>query len=192
MDNTAGSLTQLQKSVIIGTVLGDGYIRKLKGRKNAFLEINHSFKQREYVDWKYSVLENLTISKPKARKGNGNRIAYRFYTKQLAELTEIMNMFYVGNKKVIPDIKLDPITLAIWFMDDGSRCRGSDVYLNTQQFTKDDQNKLLKSLQSIGLEASLNKDKGYYRIRFLKSSIPRLHELISQYIIPSMKYKIEL
>jgi hypothetical protein len=192
MDNTAGSLTQLQKSVVIGTVLGDGYIRKLKGRKNAFLEINHSFKQREYVDWKYSVLENLTTSKPKARKGNGNRVAYRFYTKQLSELTEIMSMFYVGNKKVIPDIKLDPITLAIWFMDDGSRCRGSDVYLNTQQFTKDDQNKLLKSLQSVGLEASLNKDKGYYRIRFLKSSIPRLHELIGQYIIPSMKYKIEL
>lgn len=50
MDNTVGSLTQLQKSVVIGTMLGDGYIRKMKGRKNAFLEINHSLKQKEYVD----------------------------------------------------------------------------------------------------------------------------------------------
>lgn len=192
MDNTAGSLTQLQKAVVIGSMLGDGYIRKIKGRKNAFLEINHSFKQKEYVDWKYSVLENLTKSKPKMRLGKANRIAYRFYTKQLSELTEIMNKFYVGNKKIIPEIKLDPITLAVWYMDDGSRCRQSDVYLNTQQFDVDDQNKLLRLLKSVGLDATLNKDKEYYRIRFLKSSISRLYKLIGEFIVPSMKYKIGL
>jgi LAGLIDADG DNA endonuclease family len=192
MDNTAGSLTQLQKAVVVGSMLGDGYVRKMKGRKNAFLEINHSFKQKEYVDWKYSVLENLTKSKPKMRLGKANRVAYRFYTKQLPELTEIMNKFYAGNKKIIPKIRLDPITLAVWYMDDGSRCRQSDVYLNTQQFDVDDQNKLLRLLKSVGLEATLNKDKEYYRIRFLKSSIPRLYKLIGEYIIPSMKYKIGL
>lgn len=192
MDNTAGSLTQLQKSLIIGTLLGDVYIRKLKGRKNAFLEVNHSFSQKEYVDWKYNVLKNLTISKPKMRRGNGNRIAYRFYTKQLPELTEIMNMFYIGNKKIIPNIKLDPIMLAVWFMDDGSRSRESDVYLNTQQFNENDQRSLLESLKLLGLYARLNKDKEYYRIRFMKSSIPRLHDLICEHIIPSMKYKIGL
>jgi hypothetical protein len=77
-------------------------------------------------------------------------------------------------------------------MDDGSRCRQSDVYLNTQQFDVDDQNKLLRLLKSIGLEATLNRDKEYYRIRFLKSSISRFYELIGEYIIPSMKYKIGL
>ena len=164
MDNTAGSLTQLQESLIIGTLLGDGYIRKLKGRRDAFLEINHSFAQKEYVDWKYDVLKNLTISKPKVRYGKEGRIAYRFYTKQLPELTHIMNMFYIENKKIIPNIKLSPIVLAIWFMDDGSRCRKDDVYLNTQQFDKDDQYNLLKSLKLLGLDARLYKDKEYYRI----------------------------
>jgi len=38
MDNTAGSLTQLQKSFIIGTLLGDGYLRQIKGRKMHFLK----------------------------------------------------------------------------------------------------------------------------------------------------------
>ena len=28
MDNTVGSLTQFQKSVIKGTILGDGYLRR--------------------------------------------------------------------------------------------------------------------------------------------------------------------
>ena len=42
MVNTVGSLTQEQKSIIIGSILGDRYLRIVSGRKNAFLEINHS------------------------------------------------------------------------------------------------------------------------------------------------------
>ena len=38
MDNTVGSLTQLQRSVIIGSILGDGYIRIFPGRKNALMD----------------------------------------------------------------------------------------------------------------------------------------------------------
>ena len=192
MDNTAGSLTQLQKSFVIGTLLGDGYIRQVKGRKNAFLEVNHSITQKEYVEWKYNILKNLTRSGPKSRNGNGNRIAYRFFTKQHPEFTEIMDMFYKDKKKRIPNLKLDPLILAIWFMDDGSRCSKENVYLNTQQFSKEDQYKLLKLLEQVGLEGTLNKDKEYYRIRFRTSSIPRLFQIIGEYIIPSMKYKIGL
>jgi len=53
MDNTVGSLTQFQKFVIIGSILGDGYIRIIPGRQDAFLEINHSLKAKKYVDWKF-------------------------------------------------------------------------------------------------------------------------------------------
>ena len=55
MDNTVGSLTQFQESVIIGTILGDGYLRIIPGRKNAFLEINHAFREKSYVDWKFKI-----------------------------------------------------------------------------------------------------------------------------------------
>jgi hypothetical protein len=192
MDNTAGSLNQLQKSFLIGTLLGDGYIRQVKGRRNAFLEVNHSISQKEYVEWKYEILKNLTRSEPKSRKGNGNRIAYRFFTKQHPEFTKTMDLFYKDKKKCIPDLVLDPISLAVWFMDDGSRCNKDNVYLNTQQFSKDDQYKLLKILEKMGLSGTLNKDKEYYRIRFTSSSIPKLFGIIEKYIIPSMKYKIGL
>jgi len=66
-----GSLTQEQKSLIIGTILGDGYLRIIPRRKNAFLEVNHSANQRDYVDWKYSILRSIVKSGPKLRKGNG-------------------------------------------------------------------------------------------------------------------------
>ncbi len=192
MDNTVGSLTQQQKSLIIGTLLGDGYLRIFQGRKNALLEINHSFTQKEYVDWKYEILKNISGSPPKARKGNGSRIAYRFYSKQLPELTALYRLFYKKKRKVIPRaITLDPMSLAVWFMDDGSRSRSTDIYLNTQQFNVRDQRKLVQALERLGLEATLNKDKSYYRLRFLKHSLPKLRALLIEGIIPSMKYKIE-
>jgi len=191
MDNTVGSLTQLQKSVIIGSLLGDGYIRQMSGRKDAFLEINHSISQREYVDWKYSVLENISGRAPTARNGNGRRIAYRFYTRQLPEMTELMNIWYQNGTKIVPDdLELNPIILSIWFMDDGSMCRESDVYLNTQQFKSASQQALVEKLGALGLQVTLNKDKQYHRIRFLKSSVPVLKNIISAHVIPSMQYKL--
>lgn len=193
MDNTVGSLTQEQKSIIIGSILGDGYLRIIKGRKDAFLEINHSIEQRKYVEWKYQKLKNLVGGLPKSRRGNGKRIAYRFYTKQHPELTKLLHQFYQNGKKIFPEkLILNPVMLAVWFMDDGSKCRTSDVYLNTQQFDDESQQRIIKALHRIKLSARLNKDKFYFRIRFLKSNLPKLNNIIKQYIIPSMRYKIEL
>ncbi|MCL4405278.1 hypothetical protein M1295_01745 [Patescibacteria group bacterium] len=193
MDNPVGSLTKFQKSVILGSILGDGYVRQFPGRKNALLEINHSYTQKEYVDWKYSILRNVVLSEPKMRKTNGKRIAYRFYTQQLPELTNLIESFYPNGKKVIPkSLELDSIALSVWFMDDGSCCSDSDYYLNTQQYLIQDQKILLKGLKGLGLDANLNRDKEYQRIRFLKSSIPKLKELITKNIIDSMRYKIRL
>ena len=191
MDNTVGSLTKLQKSILIGSILGDGYVRILPRSTNAILEINHSFRQKEYVDWKYASLKEICASPPKIRKGNGNRIAYRFYTKQLPEITKLYALFYREKNKIIPDnLKIDEISLAVWYMDDGGRCGSSNYYLNTQQFSPSDQQKLLELLKNFGLEASLNKDKKYSRIRFHISSVPKLKNLIGTILISSMKYKL--
>lgn len=191
MDNTVGSLTRLQKSIIIGTILGDGYLRILPRSINAILEINHSAKQKEYVDWIYSKLRNVVVSSPKTRKGNGGRIAYRFYTKQLPEITHLYKIFYKDGQKIIPEhLSLDAISLAVWYMDDGSRCGDINFYLNTQQFCSADQEKLRNSLEKLGLATTLNKDKKYHRIRFYKSSITPLKKLIGSIVIPSMQYKL--
>ena len=193
MGNTVGSLTQLQRSIIIGTILGDGYLRIVSGRRNALLEINHALSQKKYVDWKYKMLEVFCKSGPKQRRSNGTRIAYRFTTRQHPELTKLHQAFYKEGGKSIPDnLTLDPIMLAVWFMDDGSRCRESDVYLNTQQFSRRDQERLKEILLTFGIKSSLNKDKKYTRIRIKKSSVPFLYQQISPYIVPSMTYKIGL
>ena len=191
MDNTVGSLTQLQRSVSIGSILGDGYLRIVPNRHDAFLEINHSIKAKEYVDWKYSVLKNICKSPPKAIIIDDRRTAYRFFTKQTQELTELFKLFYSNGRKIIPtSLELNPVILAVWFMDDGSKSRKHDVYLNTQQFSFNDQKIILAKLRDLGIKARLNKDKSYHRIRFLKESVAKLNGIIYPYIIPAMRYKL--
>ena len=191
MVNTVGSLTQFERSIIIGSLLGDGYMRIIPGRNDAFLEINHSIKAKDYVDYKYESLKSICSSGPKERPTNDGRVAYRFFTKQHKELTEIYNRFYKNNKKIIPkDLVLDPVVLSVWYMDDGSKCRDHDIYLNTQQFSINDQNILLTKLRLVGIDARLNKDKKYHRIRILKTSIKKFMEIISPHIFKSMQYKL--
>lgn len=190
MGNTVGSLTKEQKSIIIGSILGDGYLRIVPKRKNAFLEINHSISQKDYVDWKYSKLGDLINNPPKERKGVGNRIAYRFFAKQHSELTELYLRFYSNGNKIIPNLELNPLMIAVWFMDDGSKSHKT-YYINTQGFDYLSQKKLIKLLEKqYKIKSTLNKDKNYYRIRIKQDDTERFKELIIDYIIPGMRYKL--
>ena len=183
-----GSLTEEQKSILVGCLLGDGAMRK---KKNALLEINHCFAQKSLVDWKLSKFARLVKTLPKKRNGNGRRVAYRFVTRSLPILTPFYDWFFLNNKKIIPiDLKLDPLSMAVWFMDDGSKTYSS-VYLNTQQFTLDEQLYLVGLLKKqFGIESRLNKDKSYFRIRILTKSSKKFINLIEPHVLEEFRYKI--
>lgn len=152
--NTEGSLSKAQKAIIVGSLLGDGYMRC---KINAHLEVNHAYSQKEYVDWKYKQLKNLVRTPPIKRRGNRGRVAYRFTTRSLPSITRFYKKFYKDGRKIVPkDIELKPLTLAIWFMDDGSRC-GNQLYFNTQQFLKENQKRLIQKLKNQwGVKSRLN------------------------------------
>jgi len=141
--NTVGSLSETQRSLIVGTLLGDGAMRC---KVNALIEINHSAKQKAYVDWKHQLLAGLVGTPPKPRNGRGGRVAYRFTTLSRPELTPYFRAFYPNGKKVVPPVTLTPLALAVWFMDDGSKSHRA-LYLNTQQFELEDQLRLLEMLE---------------------------------------------
>ncbi len=186
-----GSLSQAQKSIIIGSLLGDGNLRLAKGKLNALFEVNHTIRQKSYVDWKHQYFKAFVKTAPKARKGNGKRIAYRFTTQSLPVFTSLYKWFYNDNRKLVPkDLRLDPLSLAVWFMDDGSKSRSS-VYFNTQQFPVEDQYKLLGCLQrDFNLTGKLNKDKKYFRIRITTKSTKLLKKIVKPYILPMFDYKL--
>ncbi len=187
MGNTVGSLSEVQQSIIIGTLFGDGSMRC---KANALLEVNHCFHQKNYVDWKYRHLMEFVRTPPSRREGNGGRVAYRFVTRALPELTPYYRLFYAGGRKTIPNVTLTPLALAVWFMDDGCKSR-SAVYLNTQQFGEDSQRELLQMLSSqCDIRATLNRDKIYQRIRISVGSMPRFRELVEPYLLDDFKYKL--
>lgn len=189
--NTAGSLSQIQHAVLLGSILGDGCLRRQKGKLNALLEINHSLKYKEYVDWKYKIFQQYILTPPKQRNGNGKRVAYRFTTRSLPVFTGYFLKFYkYGYKKIPDDIEIDELALAVWFMDDGNKSRSS-FYLNTQQLDLNDQIKLIEVLKKkFKIKSSLNRDKKYFRIRLATESASKFRSLVSPYILDIFKYKI--
>jgi hypothetical protein len=187
MGNTVGSLSEAQHAIVVGSLLGDGSMRC---KANALLEINHSIEQRRYVDWKYRALSNLVLTPPKARDGNGRRVAYRFVTRSVPALTPYFHLFYADGRKRVPEIEIPALALAVWFMDDGCRSRSS-VYLNTQQFTEASQRALLGLLrEQWGIEGALNRDKSYHRIRLSVHGTARLAGLIEPYLLDELRYKL--
>lgn len=187
VDNTVGSLTAEQQSILIGCLLGDGTMRK---KTNAHLEINHSYKQKFFVDWLYQKFRAFVLTEPKSRKGNGGRVAYRFATRSLPVFTPFYQEFFPRKRKIIPrNLKMTPLALAVWFMADGSKSWRS-VYLNTQIFSMVEQKRLMAMLRKqFGIESTLNKDKIYYRIRIGIKSVGKFINLIKPFVLKEFWYK---
>ncbi|OGB74965.1 hypothetical protein A2810_02695 [candidate division Kazan bacterium RIFCSPHIGHO2_01_FULL_49_10] len=189
--NTVGSLSSAQHAILVGTLLGDGTLRRQGTRIDALLEVNHSFKYREYVDWKWQHFRLYVLTPPKTRPGNGSRVAYRFTTQSIPTITSYYNWFYGSGKKSVPsNLELDPLSLAVWFMDDGSKIR-SAFYLNTQQFSMAEQQLLQTILwRTFRIKSLLNRDKKYWRIRVSTDSTKTMLEIIKPHILPCFRYKL--
>ena len=147
------SLSKRQKEILIGVILGDGHLEGLYTPEIGRLKIEHSYKQREYVDWLYEEFKDWVRTKPKRKlKKVWNKIHcnYGFSTYGHRLLGYFQKGFYRERKKVIPSslIKnITPLALAVWYMDDGSikSNKHKGVFLNTQRFGKTD----VKTLQGI-------------------------------------------
>ncbi len=192
-------ITDRQKQIIIGKILGDGCLETVNGITYR-LKIEHSAKQKDYVDWLYAELKNLATAEPKfklhkscKRKNSGKywfntaySPSFRFYGKQ----------FYPQGKKVVPKLIkrwLTPLTLAIWFMDDGSvkskECKGR--ILNTHSFDRISLKRLQEALWSnFKIRTNLRKQKDGAQIYIPASEHGKLKKVIGRYILPSFKYKL--
>jgi hypothetical protein len=187
------SLTQIQKEVLIGTLLGDGCLLVNVYGKNYRLYIEHSVKQKNYLEWKYEIFREWCLSQPKYRKVNDS---WRFRTISHPIFRWWRDIFYRGNRKIVPrniEKLLDrPRSLAVWFMDDGALGpKKKGLTLNTQNFTKKEDEKLMKCLEkNFHLKVSLHKDKKSWRIYVLPKSVPEFRKRVEKLIFPEFMYKL--
>ena len=193
-------LTNNQKDVLIGSILGDGSFRNMNHVTKAPLySETHSIKQKDYLKYKKGILKKL-ISKEETFLGrySKNHIEtekIRIYSYSLYTFKQLSN-FYVNNKKSIPNniIKyLSPMTLAIWYMDNGS-CHFSNkqsprAKLHMQGFSEENIKKLSKALNKLGILNNIHNYKGW-QIDINAQGTKTFFKIISSYIHPSMNYKI--
>ena len=177
-------LTKRQEEILFGKILGDGFLEN-RGTANSRLQIRHSLRQRDYVDWIYKELSNFVLAMPR-KIGN----AYFFRTRSLPIFTKWRNRFYKNGIKIVPkDISLSTLSLAVWFMDDGY-CNKKAAYFCTHSFNSQDLNHLQRLLSKYSLESGLILDRGHYKIRLRVKSTPKFIELVKPYLHPSLLYKI--
>ncbi len=191
------SLNDYQRSVVIGSLLGDGSLTANWSKTNFSFQVAHSKKQEAYILWKYGVLKDWILSKPRYYPRN-NSITIK--TISHPEITDLAKLFYPNGKKVLPrnlkQLVQDPIILAVWYMDDGNIIRrNGKVYgyhFNTQSFSKHENLMISQALYDVcGLENMPELNHGRYRLRIMKKeSRNKFQKLIGKYILPEMKYKL--
>ena len=204
-------LTNIEEAILLGTLLGDGFLQKRA--KKARLRICHSYKQKEYVDWKYNQLQRLCERTHPPKKENRQfGTTYSFATQTEKSFIKYHSLFYEKVSLIKPyryrkkiDSQLleyikDPLSLAVWWLDDGSaRLDSRSGRLATHSFCLDEQ-KILKHIlfQNFQIHSQIvryiSKNKFYYflSIPAKNKSFDQLIDLISIYVqqIPSMNYKL--
>ena len=178
-----------QWSLILGSLLGDACL-VYTTRGYAF-RVNHGVKQKEYVDWKYERLKVFVNSPPRFAKN-----CYYFRTVTHNAFSSLRALFYPKGRKEVPEelvaSEMNPLILAVWIMDDGSR-DGRQLRINSQSFTEKENQFLAHVLRAkLGIETTLNRDKKQFRLRIKQASMPKLIEIVRPYMIPSMLYKFSL
>ena len=119
-------LSDQARSIILGVILGDGSLKIGKKYANANLQIRHSEKQKDYLLWKAEALKEIarekSVSVQKADGYSANR-KWRFVSKHTPALTELHHLTHKHNKLLIKRTwlnKMTPLSLAVWWCDDGS------------------------------------------------------------------------
>jgi hypothetical protein len=202
--NTVGSrrkLTSKQEKVLIGTLLGDGTM-ELNG-KYPRLRIQHSQRQNEYLKWKHKVFSKISTKVKSFYRKKDCRTKKRyaccsFDTHSIHSLNGLYKIFYCSGKKKIPSnfdkILNSPLSLAVWFMDDGQkRSDCNALRISTDSFSYKEQLILQKCLyKNFNISVKIHKKGKFWNLYIPSIETRKFIQIISRYVIPSMKYKISL
>jgi len=213
-------LNSQQEQVIIGTVLGDGglYIRD-GGKCNALFKVTHREADKEYLFWKYEMLKSSGIFlRPPSRRlkkarheGGHVYFHWKLSSRRLPIFTAYHKMFYPNGKKIVTQEildRLEPLGLAVWYMDDGSlvsrspRIRksgivhlvaGRNMSLSTMGFTYEE-NVLIRGwiLERFNILFRVSRHYQLWGLRLgRRAEVNKFLDIIRPYLVPCMERKFK-
>ena len=209
-------LTDKQKEIIAGSMLGDGHFHKII-RNNSYFTKQQCVKYKEYIEWHYE--QFLPYSKPTAEIFSKEKIIWNKETSTIERIsdvkklcgyvfktclhpcfTELRNYWYPHGKKIIPnDLVLTPLSIAIWFCDDGCNSYNNrEAVIATQSFSMDEAYFLLDLLKEFEIKGrvvtKISPRTGVHQpiLKMNSTSYDNLIHLIKPYVPwACMKHKIK-
>lgn len=209
INNYIGPLNIDIMSIIYGSILGDSYIEKREGGKGTRIVFQQENIHNNYLYYLHSLLANLgycntnlPLIKIKLSKKGKIKQYIKFITWTYESFNYVFIEWYIKKEldksyiKVIPkslELYLTPLALAIWIIDDDCKLnKGLKFYIN--YFKYDDILFLTKLLyKKYNIKTTIYKgniNNIQYIIYVWTESIPLLAKIVSPYIIPSIKYKL--
>jgi len=199
-------LNRQQWQVILGGLLGDATLSEPVNRNgsSARFRMGHGAKQAPYLAWKASLLGNI----PQSASSNARGARFVDLT-PLAELAELRDVVYFGDgkKHITWDYlkSLDPLALAIWYMDDACfTVRSKGVQARTvggtgraeicvEAMSPGSRERLVEYLRDTWKLQCKVATRGTRRkavLQFTTAATTQLQEIIAPYVHPSMDYKL--
>jgi recombination protein RecA len=184
------ALSDDQMKLILGSLLGDGSLRYASAHNAAF-RIGHGERQRDYCEWKQSMLAPFAHNI--GRTGNG----IGFDTIPMRQLATLRDAVYSaeGRKTVSTELlsQLDERAMAAWYCDDGTfggnykRWGHGKATICVAGLSSEDRELVARRCEELGMgRPSLSGNN----LLFSGERTRRFHERIAPYVHPSMDYKL--
>lgn len=173
-------ITEKQKQVIYGTILGGSSIIKPKKGKNCYLAMRD--KDKNWLEYKINLLDNLFKNNLNTIKKDKN--TYRCYSVAYPVFNEIYNVFYSEKNKVISKELLDLLTdkaWMIWFIDAGRKSKRK-CYIRTHKFGEEGTKIIADYFKSLECDCEIHKSRDRFEIVFTNKGSIEFFKIIS----PSM------
>ena len=196
--------------IILGALMGDSNIRIRQNKHNCAynIQFGHSKKQLGYLKYKHALMcKDLLNPINKEREENKCFIVDKFYDRQAfytfctkpINIDYIYNLLYKNNKKIVNEKYLGyltPLSLAIWYMDDGSyNLHNRIIRFATMGFTREE-NEIIRdyfynNLKMPCVVAKVDSGSGW-SIMLPQNSTKKFINLVKPYKCECMNYKFPI
>jgi tRNA-binding EMAP/Myf-like protein len=153
-------LTPIQEQMLLGKLLGDGSISITD--HSAHISWTHRKADEGYIDWCGQAIGSIDSGVREPLTSGYGSAMIRSRTSNSFWIKDKFETFIVGGNKVVPEWvadELSPLSLAFWYMDDGSLGTQEDqedrAMFATCGFTDSDCRILLRGLNRLGINGNL-------------------------------------
>ncbi|OGG79368.1 recombinase RecA [Candidatus Kaiserbacteria bacterium RIFCSPLOWO2_01_FULL_54_13] len=199
---TDTSLTPQQEEVIIGSLLGDGNIKKFN-EQTAYFREEHGPKQAAYVSWLASELGDITSNVvTETRRGTA-----LVETKHLLRLGDLHELFYPEQKKIVPEFLVEQITprmVALWYCGDGTLETGTSdwkgkiyarrpragLYTNAFGNDTESRDRIERIFARFNIAPTWRRCGEYQVLHFSVAEARKFFELVAPFVPVPMEYKL--